>query len=245
MKVCVITDNRIIYKEFKRITANRPEEFHFFYSEKNVKFHQEYADDCSFKPITLTDCESSFFSNYDLFISLHCKQLFPSRLVNNHRCVNIHPGLNPFNRGWFSQTFSILNHYPVGVTIHEMDEELDHGPIIVQKEIAIESWDTSYDVYEKIISTEIDLLEKNLDDIINNNYVARPMTNEGNINYKKDFDELCKLDLNSVGTLEEHIDLLRAMTFSGYENAFFIDKKGNKIYVSVNLKKSNDLNTSV
>ena len=46
----------------------------------------------------------------------------------------------------FQQVFSILNKLPVGVTIHEMDEQLDHGIIIVQKEINIFSWETSCDV---------------------------------------------------------------------------------------------------
>ena len=39
------------------------------------------------------------------------------------------------------------------------------------------------------------------------------------------------------GTLKEHIDLLRATTFDGYRNAYFLDKDNNKIYVSITLDK--------
>ena len=103
--------------------------------------------------------------------------MFPVDMVRNYRCINVHPGLNPYNRGWFPQTFSLVNHFPVGVTIHEMDAHLD--------------------------------------DLVKKNYVASPMQEEGNINKKEDFDRICKLDLESIGTFGEHIDLLRALTFSG------------------------------
>ena len=46
---------------------------------------------------------SNITKNYNLVMSIHCKQLFPTELVNNVRCVNVHPGLNPYNRGWFPQ----------------------------------------------------------------------------------------------------------------------------------------------
>ncbi len=143
---------------------------------------------------------------YDLVFSLHCKQLFPSDIVNNVRCINVHPGLNPHNRGWFPQVFSIINKLPIGVTIHEMDEELDHGPIIVQKELVIKIWETSYDVYKRIQELEIELIKENLLRIINNNYKAFLPVSEGNINLKKDFNELCEIDLDKKVSYREAID---------------------------------------
>ena len=68
--------------------------------------------------------------------------------------------LTPHNRGWFPQVFSLINGKPCGVTIHEIDEKLDHGDIIVQKEVVAEPWDTSLDVYNKILNTEVELIEK-------------------------------------------------------------------------------------
>ena len=31
----------------------------------------------------------------------------------------------------------IMNHMPIGVTIHKMDTELDHGPILYQRELTL------------------------------------------------------------------------------------------------------------
>lgn len=238
MKVCVVTDNNFIFKKFKELAAKSKHDFDFYYSTINKSFKEIYENSSDFKSLSLKECNADFFNMYDVFISLHCKQFFPNVLVDNYRCINVHPGLNPYNRGWFPQVFSILNKKPVGVTIHEMDNELDHGPIIWQTELEIFDYETSYDVYLRIQDLEIKMLEEHLDDMITGNYTVSPMKNEGNINYKSDFDSLCCLDLNRIGTFEEFLNILRATTFNKYDNAYFIDSNGNKVYVSVNLKKN-------
>jgi len=59
--------------------------------------------------------------------------------IFNNKIVNIHPSLLPAFKG----TNSIKRAYKygckvTGVTIHFIDEEIDHGPIILQKTIKIE-----------------------------------------------------------------------------------------------------------
>ena len=237
MDILVLTDNEYLYEEFEKIINGRPEKFTFFYSYNNKTFKKKYATFSNISPIDLKREDEDFWNRFDLFISLHCKQLFPDELVRKHRCINIHPGFNPYNRGWFPQVFSIINKKKIGVTIHEMDTELDHGPIIFQYDIPLFMWETSYDVYSRLLQLELKMLKDHLGEIISGSYSTQIMSDEGNINYKSDFDSLCKLDLNSYGTLGEHIDLLRALTFKGYENAHIIDEDGSKIYVSIELKK--------
>ena len=175
--------------------------------------------------------------NYDLIFSLHCKQLFPAELVEAVKCINIHPGFNPYNRGWYPQVFSILNKKKAGATIHEIDNELDHGPIIAQKEVTINKWDTSLSAYNKILEAELELLDEYLEKIISGNYTTQIPSEEGNLNLKKDFNTLTKIDLSKVVSFNDAIDFLRAMTHGSYNNAWFIDpESGKKIFVSINLK---------
>lgn len=245
MRICVLTDNEFIFEQFMKIIKERKmvHQFDFFYSSFNKNFSEKYKDSKVFFPIRLKNEDDIFFKQYDLFFSLHSKQLFPDKLVENYRCINVHPGLNPYNRGWFPQVFSILNKLPVGVTIHEMDKELDHGPIIVQKEVSILSHETSYDVYRKIQQLEIELLKEYLDELLQGGYKKILPTCEGNINLKNDFDKLCKIDLEKTATFGEFIDLLRATTFGKYDNAYFYNEQGEKVYVSIELKvdKGSDL----
>ncbi|MBI2699033.1 hypothetical protein A9W98_34435 [Mycobacterium gordonae] len=173
---------------------------------------------------------------YDLVFSLHCKQIFPAALLDGVRCVNVHPGLNPYNRGWFPQVFSIINGQKAGVTIHEMDDQLDHGPIIVQRECPIDSWDTSGSVYVRLLAIERELVLENFPAIRDRTYRAEPMATEGNLNLKKDFDRLRQLDLDEQGTFGHFLNRLRALTHDEFRNAWFVDSSGRKVYVRVVLE---------
>lgn len=174
-------------------------------------------------------------NSYELIFSLHCKQIFPADLVEAVPCVNVHPGLNPYNRGWYPQVFSIINGMPIGATIHLMDKDVDHGAIIAQREVEIQSSDTSIDVYMKVIDAEKILIRENLNRIISGEFTADSPLSEGNYNSIEDFRSLCKLNPDAVGTLREHIDLLRALTHGEFRNAYYFDEHGKKIYIRISL----------
>ena len=234
MNICIFTDNAYIYEGFCALLPRFPEHtFDFFYSPWNAAFSPRE----NFRPLRLKEQGADFYDRYDLFLSLHSKQLFPDALVENHLCINVHPGLNPHNRGWFPQVFSILNGLPIGVTIHKMDRELDHGPILWQEELPIYPQDTSKDVYDRILAKELELLDQHLEDILTGKYTLTPMAEEGNINYKADFDALCPIDLNEPATYGAVIDRLRALTHAPYQNAYFVDADGKKVYVGITLRK--------
>lgn len=174
-------------------------------------------------------------ADYDLLISAHCKQLFPPELVHAVRCVNLHPGFNPFNRGWYPQVFSIINKLPIGATIHEIDEELDHGQIIAQKRVDLLPSDTSETLYERVIAAELDLFATNFDSIITGTYVTTKPVAEGNVNLRSDYVKLCTIDMERVGTFREFYDLLRALTHRPHWNAFF-EENGRRIYLRIETK---------
>lgn len=179
-------------------------------------------------------------ANFDVVISGHCKQLFPSQLVSGTRCINIHPGLNPHNRGWFPQVFSIINGKPLGATIHVIDEELDHGPILAQREVPVFSWDTSLSAYQRVQEAEKKLIENCLLDVLFNR-CSGSEADSGNINLKRDFNALCELDLEEVLTMKEAIDRLRALSHPPYSNAYFkAQEDQRKVFVSLSLKPENN-----
>lgn len=237
MKIMIITDNKFLFQQIKELVSTPTYEkytFHFYCSLSNKEFRNDLVDE-ELKSIDVKKNVGMIINEYQIVISAHCKQLFPDELVNSVRCINIHPGFNPYNRGWFPGVFSIINKLPIGVTIHEIDVYLDHGAIILQEELQIYDWETSFDIYNRIQVLEMDLLQKHLYNIIEGNYNTPP-SEEGNINLKKDFDELCEIDLKKQVTYGEVIDYLRAMTHKGYKNAYFYDEYKNKVYVDINLE---------
>ena len=149
-------------------------------------------------------------------------------MIKNIRCYNLHPGYNPINRGWYPQVFAIINNLQVGATIHEINEDLDSGAIIARRFVEKKLSDTSLDLYNRIVDTEIDLFEKHIESIINSSYVTTMPEGEGNLFLKKDFVEICKLNLEQKLTLGDAIDKLRALTHGSLNNAFLLMKRAKK-----------------
>jgi methionyl-tRNA formyltransferase len=236
MNILVVTDNVYLFEQFKKIVsgASALKDCRFDFTCTNKALFAGHDD---IHPIDIKgQYASQIIGVYDLVISIHCKQLFPKEMIAQVRCINVHPGLNPFNRGWYPPVFSIINKLPVGATIHEIDEEIDHGPIICQQEVPVFPYDTSLDVYNRVLQAELELLQTHLVDIVFHRYQTTIPADEGHVNLSRHFREMCKLDLDKPMTMGESIDLLRALTHHPYKNAYFIDKEtGKKIYVSVSL----------
>ena len=238
-RVLIISDNPALVAGFNELIT-QPEYNSYAFDYRCSKGSEKSLTKAVGESVSAIRVRSDWewlIDNYELIISLHCKQLFPAGLVQAVRCVNVHPGLNPFNRGWFPQVFSILNGLPTGATIHEIDEELDHGNIIAQAEVENNVWDTSIDIYNRVLEKELELLKTHLPSILAGDYETFEPSEEGNLNLKKDFDTLCELDIEKNQSIGDTIDLLRALTHGDYQNAYFIDPKtGKKVFVSVRLE---------
>lgn len=230
----VLTDNLQMLGEFRtRAVHHRHTHFHYAFSPENEQAEEFIRRGCF--PLSVHKDLEQILGDYNKVISIHSKQVFPAKLVNTLPCYNLHPGLNPYNRGWSPQVFSILNKLPLGATLHEMVEKVDAGPIIDQIEVKVESWDTSETAYAKVIAAECQLLDIHLGSILNSSYVARAPHKKGNFNTLSSFQALMPLDLNETASYGECIDRLRALSHPPYWNAYFIDNSGQKVFVRVQL----------
>lgn len=182
----------------------------------------------------------SVVRRFDVILNVHGKQIFPPELVDHVTCINVHPGFNPYNRGWYPQVFSIINGLPVGATIHIMDAEIDHGPIIAQETVQVDPGDTSLEVYEKILNLEKRLVAEHLVQILTLTFSAKAPQCEGNINTLADFYALGEIDLDGVGTMREHLALIRALSHGRCRNAFFVANK-KKHFIRVMIDSEDDL----
>ena len=239
--VLVLSDNAQLYTAFRSIAKDVAlEGVSFRYAYSAGRFTSPLREEPGLLGLDVKRDVARIVDEFDLVISAHCKQLFPEAMVRGVRCVNVHPGLNPYNRGWFPQVFSILNGMPLGATIHEIDAELDHGPIIAQKQIPVHPWDTSKTAYDRVLEAEFDLLREHLASIVSHDYRASPPDREGNLNRKRDYDRLTRLDLSETGSLGEFLDRLRALTHPPHANAYFETENGEKVFVEVRLSRAGD-----
>ena len=81
--------------------------------------------------------------------------------------INIHPSLLPKYRGPTPVQNAILNgDKKTGVTIIKLDSQVDHGPILDQKEVSISPSDNAQTLYEKLFKVGAELLHQNLNKYI-------------------------------------------------------------------------------
>lgn len=240
MNVLIVIDNLVQYERIKSIvekesTVDNQFDFRHSIVRSAIWDHKDFIN----KDSSIIDINKDIdfiIKKYELVISVHCFQFFPKKLISNVRCINVHPGYNPINRGWYPQVFSIIHDLPIGATIHEMDEKLDHGLIIAREFVEKYSWDTSLSLYNRVLEMEIELFEKNLKNILDKSYKPKEPEGEGNLFSKSDFNLLLELDLNRKGTFRDFYNYLRAVTHGDYKNAFFVDEKtGKKIFLKLDI----------
>jgi len=72
-----------------------------------------------------------------------------------HHILNIHPSLLPAFPGLEAQEQAVAYGVKVsGCTVHFVDEELDHGPIIVQKAVQVLDGDDEHTLAQRILEQE-------------------------------------------------------------------------------------------
>jgi methionyl-tRNA formyltransferase len=71
----------------------------------------------------------------DFIISYNYSHILPKNIVNafSERIFNLHISLLPWNRGYSPNFWSFMENTPKGVSIHQIDESLDTGEILVQQ----------------------------------------------------------------------------------------------------------------
>jgi dTDP-4-amino-4,6-dideoxyglucose formyltransferase len=235
--ILIVTDNIVLYKKIESLFLTKGRKDIFIEcrhspSKSSIWKHHDLIEE-----IDVNKKIDWIIANFHLVISVHCLQFFPKELVDAVRCVNIHPGYNPINRGWYPQVFSIIHDLPIGATIHEMDEKLDHGPIIARQLVDKYDWDTSLSIYNRVLETEILLLDLYFDSIIDNTYTKIRPEAHSNMYRKSDFAALCEIDMNQSGSFREFYDLLRALSHGEYKNAFFMTEQGEKVFIKMEIEK--------
>lgn len=112
-----------------------------------------WADRHGIKTIEPTEIKSDEFleilgPNWELFIIASYGKIIPRRILDlpARGTLNVHPSLLPKFRGTSPLQSAILEDVPIGstnetgVTIMQIDEEVDHGPIVAQEKVLVENW---------------------------------------------------------------------------------------------------------
>ena len=106
--------------------------------------------------------------NPDVICVVAYGKIIPGEILNipKYGCVNVHPSLLPRYRGPAPIQWAILNgDKKTGVSTMYLDEGMDSGDIILQKEIEINKNETSGDLWAKLSNIGAELLVQTLEQI--------------------------------------------------------------------------------
>lgn len=113
----------------------------------------------------------------DAIIVIAYGGLIPKELLEipKYGCINVHPSLLPKYRGASPIQEALLNgDKETGISIMEVDEKLDHGPVYLVKRIEIDDKDTFKTLSEKLAIASAILLLLALKDIEEGNLPPIP-----------------------------------------------------------------------
>lgn len=128
-------------------------------------------------------------------ISFNYKHLIGKEILDAMpgRVINLHTSYLPYNRGSSPNFFSFWEDTPKGVTIHLMDEKLDTGDILCQKEMFFdESKETFASTYDTLIGEMKALFRENWDNIKAGAISPKKQQGEGTSHRMKELEEIRK-----------------------------------------------------
>lgn len=175
----------------------------------------------------------------DYLLSVQFPYLFPASVLAVPRIgtLNLHPALLPFNRGWHTPTWAIVEKTPVGVTLHWVNEGVDSGDIALQRKVDIRPDDTADKLYKRLLQAEIDLLEEAIPLLKDGRLPRTAQSGAGTLHRKRDLRSIQRLDLSRTLSLGGAIDLLRALTTSDASEAAYFEVDGKEYSVRVDIQE--------
>lgn len=149
--------------------------------------------------------------------------------------INLHPALLPYNRGANPNVWSIVDGTPAGVTLHFIENGIDTGDIIEQREIAVSRSDTGATLYTRLESAAIDLFRGAWPSLVSGTYRRVPQRGKGSSHRVSDLDRIDRIDPLQTMTAQALIDIIRARTFPPYRGAY-LDFGSSRIYLQLSLE---------
>jgi len=126
----------------------------------------------------------------EFIISYNYRFIIPKEIIDfvQENIINLHISYLPWNKGAHPNSWSFLEDNPKGITIHYIDEGIDTGDIIIQKEMSFnEGKETLKSSYKKLHQEIQRLFKINWAKIKKGEIEPKKQKGKGNIHFKRDY----------------------------------------------------------
>jgi len=175
----------------------------------------------------------------DYLLSVHFPYIIPKSVLNTLRigALNLHPGYLPYNRGWHTPSWAILEQTPYGATLHWMDDGLDTGDVALQRRVEVQPSDTADTLYARVLAAEIETLREAIPLLIANALPRAAQKGFGTEHVKADLNSVRRLDLNERVTVKELLQRIRALTTNHDDEAAWFELEGERYLVQLKIRR--------
>ena len=157
-------------------------------------------------------------ANCDVFISVLYDKLLTEEFISGRRCYNFHPGILPDYRGAGAYSWALINReQETGVTLHKIEKNIDDGCIISIGRKMIVPNDTAETLFKFCMEMMFCSFKYNFKSLLEGTYETYMQMNGGHLYFRKDLEKARNIS-----------NLIKAFTFEGKPNAYWIDSKGEK-----------------
>lgn len=191
---------------------------------KSIKPYEKYL-------VSHNDYECLKTLNPDLIFFIGWSEIVPNEIINNYKCICLHPSKLPKYRGGSPIQHQIINgETESAVSLFIMDEGIDTGDILIQRNFSLLG--TLDEIFDRIVNEGIISINKILDDFklgelksykqdnSQSTYFKRRKPEESEITAEELLNNTPLYIYNKVRSLDDP-----------YPNAFLRCKDGERIYI--------------
>lgn len=180
----------------------------------------------------------------DFLLCVHFPYLIPDRVLELPRVapLNLHPAYLPYNRGWHTPSWTLLDDTPYGATLHVMTEALDTGPIIFREQLSVRPQDTAHTLYQRVKSLEFYVFETAWPHLCAGSATLSVPDADGTEHTKDDLHqpEIQRINPDERVRAGELLTRLRALTTSRLDEAAYFEKEDTRYRIQVTITPDPD-----
>jgi methionyl-tRNA formyltransferase len=176
----------------------------------------------------------------DHIVCVHYPYMIRRQILNSAKygALNLHPAYLPYNRGWHTPTWAILDGTPAGASFHYMSESLDAGDVVYQEQAPADPGDTAHTLYLKLKALEVRVFREGWQRIRDGRREGVPQPgSQATAHRRQDlFDPAVqRIDLDGVVRAADLLRRLRALTTSRLDEAAYFESGDRKYRVQVTI----------
>ena len=205
-----------------------------FLPDKQVLHGKSFRKDAGLKTLGALEL--------DYIVGVHFPYIVPQEVLDVPRLgvLNLHPAFLPYNRGWHTPSWAILEGTPIGATLHYMDAGIDTGDIVMQQTIDVRPDDTADKLYGRVKQLELEVFRKAWPLLASRTAPRTPQrTDDGSAHVKEELldPKTRRIDLDGELRAGELIRKLRAHTTNDPAEAAFFEQDGKRYRVRVEIEE--------